>query len=107
VARSPTFTTGTGAATLRPRSPLWWTHSAGAVTIGRAAGFDVTEASIDYADELDLEHLVGSLYSALSIQQLPPPDQRPAFAEQVRRAVAPHERFTEHVRVRMLLGRAR
>jgi hypothetical protein len=72
-----------------------------------AAGFDVTEASIDYADELDLEHLVGRLYSALSVQQLPPPDQRPAFAERVRRAVAPHERFTEHVRVRMLLGRAR
>jgi ubiquinone/menaquinone biosynthesis C-methylase UbiE len=72
-----------------------------------AAGFDVTEASIDYADGLDLEHLVGSLYSALSVQQLPPPDQRPAFAEQVRRAVAPHERFTEHVRVRMLLGWAR
>ena len=42
-----------------------------------------------------------------AVQQLPPPDRRSAFAEQVRRAVAPHERFTEHVRVRMLLGRAR
>ncbi len=72
-----------------------------------AAGFDVTEASVEYADELDLEHLVGSLYSALPVQQLPAPDQRPVFAEQVRRAVAPHERFTAHVRVRMLLGRAR
>jgi hypothetical protein len=69
-----------------------------------AAAFDVTEASIEYAEDLDLDHLVGSLYSALPVQWLPPPDQRAAFAEQVRRAVAPHERFTEPVRVRMLLG---
>lgn len=67
-----------------------------------AAGFDVTEASFEYTDHLDLEHLVGSLYSAMPV---PPPDQRAAFTEQVRRAVAPHERFTETVRVRMLLAR--
>ncbi len=72
-----------------------------------AAGFDVTETSFDYTDNLDLEHLVGSLYSALPVQRLPPPDQRAAFTEQVRRAVSPHERFTEPVRVRMLLGQAR
>jgi trans-aconitate methyltransferase len=70
-----------------------------------AAGFEVTEASFEYADDLDLEHLVGSLYSALPVQRLPPPDQRAAFADQVRRAVAPHEQFTEPIRVRMLLGR--
>lgn len=69
-----------------------------------AAGFDVTETSFGYADELDLEHLVGSLYSALPVRQLPPPDQPPAFADQMRRAVAPHLSFTEHVRVRMLVG---
>ena len=67
-----------------------------------AAGFEVTKASFEYSDDLDLDGLVGSLYSAMP---LPPPDQRSAFAEQVRRAVAPHERFTEPVRVRMLLGR--
>jgi trans-aconitate methyltransferase len=72
-----------------------------------AAGFGVTEAGFEYTDDLDLEHLVGSLYSALPVQRLPPPDQRAAFAEQVRRAVAPHERFTEPVRVRILLGRTR
>jgi SAM-dependent methyltransferase len=72
-----------------------------------AAGFGVTEASFEYADDLDLEHLVGSLYSALPVQRLPPPDQRAAFAEQVCRAVAPPERFTEPVRVRMLLGQPR
>jgi ubiquinone/menaquinone biosynthesis C-methylase UbiE len=67
-----------------------------------AAGFDVTEASFEYTDDLDLEHLIGSLYSAMPV---PPPDQRAAFTEQVRRAVAPHERFTEPVRVRILLAR--
>ncbi len=72
-----------------------------------AAGFDVTETSVEYTDELDLGQLVGGLYSALPVHQLPAPDQRPAFAEQVRRALEPHVRFTEHVRVRMLLGRAR
>ena len=72
-----------------------------------AAGFGVTGASFEYTDDLDLEHLVGSLYSALPVQRLPPPDQRAAFAEQVRRAVAPHERFAEPVRVSMLLGRPR
>jgi len=71
-----------------------------------AAGFGVTEASFEYTDNLDHEHLVGSLYSALPVQRLPPPDRRAAFAEQVRRAVAPHERFAEPVQVRMLLGTA-
>jgi hypothetical protein len=69
-----------------------------------AAGFEVTGASFEYTGELDLDQLIGGLYSAI---RLPPPDQRAAFAEQVRRAVAPHERFTEPVLVRMLLGRPR
>jgi trans-aconitate methyltransferase len=72
-----------------------------------AAGLDVTDTSIEYTDDLDLDHLTGSLCSALPASRLPPPDQRAAFADQVRRAVAPHERFTEPVRVRMLLGRAK
>jgi trans-aconitate methyltransferase len=69
-----------------------------------AAGLDVTETSFEYTGDLDLGSLVGSLYSAMPA---PPPDQRAAFAEQVRRAVAPYERFTEPVLVRMLLGRPR
>lgn len=72
-----------------------------------AVGFDVTEATFEYTDDLDLDHLVGSLYSALPSQRLPPPDQRAALAEKICRAVAPHERFTEPVRVSMLLGRPR
>jgi trans-aconitate methyltransferase len=69
------------------------------------AGLDVTETRYDYTDELDLDHLVGGLYSALPAQRLPPPDQRTAFADQIRRAVTPHAPFTEPVPVRMLLGR--
>jgi hypothetical protein len=69
------------------------------------AGLDLTEARYDYTDDLDLDHLIGGVYSALPTQRLPPPDQRTAFADQIRRAVAPHGPFTEPVRVRMLLGR--
>ncbi len=69
------------------------------------AGLDVTETSHDYTDELDLDHLVGGVYSAIPAQRLPPPGQRTAFAGQIRRAVAPHAPFTEHVPVKMLLGR--
>jgi trans-aconitate methyltransferase len=71
------------------------------------AGLDVTETRYDYTDELDFEHLLGGLYSALPAQRLPPPDQRAAFAAQVRHAVAPHAPFTEHVPVKTLLGRRR
>jgi trans-aconitate methyltransferase len=69
------------------------------------AGLDVTEIQYDYIDELDLDHFVGGVYSALPAQRLPRPDQRTAFADQIRRAVAPHAPFTEPVPVRMLLGR--
>jgi trans-aconitate methyltransferase len=69
-----------------------------------AAGLKVTESSIEYTGDLDLAHLIGSIYSAIPVHRLPPPDERAAFADQVRRAVAPEQRFTEPVRVRMLLG---
>jgi ubiquinone/menaquinone biosynthesis C-methylase UbiE len=70
------------------------------------AGLSVTEIRYDYTDELDFDHLVGGVYSALPAQRLPPPDQRKAFAARIHRAVAPHAPFTEHVLVRMLLGRS-
>jgi ubiquinone/menaquinone biosynthesis C-methylase UbiE len=69
------------------------------------AGLGVTETRYDYIDELDFDHLLGGIYSALPAQRLPPPDQRTAFAAQIHRAVAPHAPFTEPVPVRMLLGR--
>jgi SAM-dependent methyltransferase len=72
-----------------------------------AAGFEVIATSFDYVAELDLEQLVGGVYSALGVTRLPVRDQRSAFAEQIRRAVAPRERFSEHVHVAMLAGRVR
>lgn len=72
-----------------------------------AARLHVSHTSIDYTDELDLEHLVGGVLSAFSAQQLPAPDQRPAFAEQVRHAVSAQDRFLEHVQVTILMGTAR
>jgi trans-aconitate methyltransferase len=69
------------------------------------AGLDVAETRYDYTDDLDLDHLIGGVYSALPVRQLPPPGQRTAFADQIRSAVAPYAPFTEYVSVRMLLGR--
>jgi len=56
---------------------------------------------------MNLEQLVGGVYSAFSVDQLPARDQRPLFAEQVRRAVHPETRFLENIRVTMLTGRVR
>jgi trans-aconitate methyltransferase len=71
----------------------------------RAAGFHVIETSVEYTAEMDLEHLIGGVYSAFSVDQLPAPDQRPHFAEQIRQALHPADRVSEHVRVAMLIGR--
>ncbi|MBG0831717.1 class I SAM-dependent methyltransferase [Planomonospora sp. ID67723] len=70
-----------------------------------AAGFEVHETGVDYTDELDLDRIVGSVYSALPVDELPAPDRRPSFAEQVRCALEPYAPFTEHVRVATLIGR--
>jgi trans-aconitate methyltransferase len=70
-----------------------------------AAGYEVTSAGVEYSDELTVEQVVGGIYSALSVSQLPAPDERPGFAGQVRRALEPHGPMTEHVRVAILLGR--
>ena len=73
-----------------------------------AAGFtDVQETIVEYTDELDLDQLVGGLYSAMPADRLPAPADRPAFANGVRRALHPYQRFTDHVRVATLLGRIR
>jgi SAM-dependent methyltransferase len=69
------------------------------------AGFDVIERHIDYEDVLDLDALVGGLLSAFPVQELPPPQRRHEFAARVGLALAPETRFTEHVRVSMLLAR--
>ena len=70
-----------------------------------AAGYtDTTETTLDYHDELDLDHVTGQLYSAMPADRLPPPGDRPAFADGVRRALGSQPPFTDHVHVTTLLG---
>jgi len=71
----------------------------------RTAGLQVSETSIEYTAEMDLDHLIGGVYSALSVDQLPEPDRRADFAEQIRQALHPTTTISEHVRVAMLIGR--
>jgi SAM-dependent methyltransferase len=71
----------------------------------RSAGFQVSATSVEYVAEMDLEELIGGVYSALSVDQLPPPRERPDFAERIRQALPPTDRFAETVRVTMLFGR--
>jgi SAM-dependent methyltransferase len=68
-----------------------------------AAGFDVVTTAVDYVATLDLDQLVGGVYSAMGTR-IPAASQRPAFAEEVRAAVAPQDRFSERVRVVILVG---
>jgi SAM-dependent methyltransferase len=70
-----------------------------------AAGLDVLRTELDYDVELNLDQIVGGLYSALPAALLPAPDHRPAFRQQIRAALRPHEKVSEHVRVTVLAGR--
>lgn len=72
-----------------------------------AAGLDVSEFGVDYTDELDLDRIVGGVYSAMSVERLPPPDERQRFAETIREALEPHAPFVEDVHVAVLTGRVR
>ncbi|WP_148083781.1 hypothetical protein [Micromonospora sp. Llam0] len=69
-----------------------------------AADCQLSERVGEHTAEIDLEHLIGGVYSALSTDHLPAPEQRPKFAEQIRQALHPVDRFSEHVRVMMLIG---
>jgi hypothetical protein len=104
-------------------------RSTGAVTIGQAlltfacgtdeqsqdryrqalatAGFEVSSTGVDYVAELNLEQLVGGVYSALPVDKLPDPGQRPGFAERARAAIGPHDQFSEPVHVAIIIGRVR
>lgn len=72
-----------------------------------AAGLEVSDFAVDYTDELDLDRIVGGLYSAMSVERLPPPDERERFAETIREALRPHAPFAEDVHVALLVGRVR
>ncbi|WP_318307593.1 class I SAM-dependent methyltransferase [Amycolatopsis solani] len=69
-----------------------------------AAGYAVDQRVVEYATTLTVEEIVGGVFSAMSPEQLPAPDARPAFTARVRTALAPHGPLREAVRVRILLG---
>jgi len=70
----------------------------------RAAGYEVGHTTVEYTDELDLEHVIGGVYSALPVTKLPTKDRRPLFEERIRRSLEHLGPFTEHVRVSVLKG---
>ncbi|MFJ5306783.1 class I SAM-dependent methyltransferase [Streptomyces sp. NPDC088350] len=71
----------------------------------RSAGFGgVRELFVEYSDELSFDQLFGGVCSAIPADRLPGPDDRAAFAERVRQVLPADERFTEDVRVTMLVG---
>ncbi|WP_206790627.1 class I SAM-dependent methyltransferase [Amycolatopsis sp. MtRt-6] len=69
-----------------------------------AAGYAVASTVVEYSAPLSVEEIAGGLFSAMSPEQLPGPDARPAFTERIRAAVAPHGPLRERVRVRLLTG---
>jgi hypothetical protein len=69
-----------------------------------AAGYAVASAVVEYSASPSVEEITGGVFSAMSPEQLPGPDARPAFTERVRAAVAPHGPLRERVRVRVLTG---
>jgi len=68
-----------------------------------AAGFQVFTTAVDYVASLDMDQLVGSIYSAMG-SRIPDASREPGFADLLRAAVAPHERFSERVHVAILTG---
>ncbi|MEV4056509.1 class I SAM-dependent methyltransferase [Amycolatopsis sp. NPDC049688] len=69
-----------------------------------AAGYAVGSSVVEYSAPLSVEEITGGVFSAMSPEQLPAPDARPAFTERVRAAVGPHGPLRERVRVRLLTG---
>ncbi len=69
-----------------------------------AAGYVVDSQVVSYSAPLSVEEIAGGVFSAMSPEQLPAPEARPAFTERVREAVAPHGPLREEVRVRILTG---
>jgi ubiquinone/menaquinone biosynthesis C-methylase UbiE len=68
------------------------------------AGFAVRNVAIEYEAGLDLEGIIGGLLSAMPPLDVADPIRRERFAENVRRALRPRTRFTEHVSVDIHAG---
>ncbi len=73
----------------------------------RAAGYTDVEDTVvsEYDDELDLEWVIGHLYSAIPQSELPASERRSDFEQLIRDALGPAAPFTEHVRVSVLSAR--
>lgn len=69
------------------------------------AGFEVSEVVAEFRETLDLEQIVGGMYSAMSPRQLPAPERRDLFATQLAVALPADEPFVEVVRVVALIAR--
>jgi ubiquinone/menaquinone biosynthesis C-methylase UbiE len=69
------------------------------------AGYEVLSSACDYVAQLSFDQLLGGVLSAMG-EALPPPARRSTFAEGLRGAVGPAQRFAEPVRVAVLIGRA-
>jgi SAM-dependent methyltransferase len=65
------------------------------------AGFEVHARTVEYTDEVDLDYIIGNVYSALSVDKLP--EDRERFQKRLTAALEPP--FVEKVQVRMLIGR--
>jgi len=70
-----------------------------------SAGYDVTRAAVDYAEDLTLDQVIGTVFSAASEELLPRPSQRKTLTNQFRRALARHEPYREQVHVAVIIGR--
>ncbi|SMC70554.1 class I SAM-dependent methyltransferase [Kibdelosporangium aridum] len=66
------------------------------------AGYAVHTATVSYTRHLNIDHILGGIYSALSPEQLP--TDRDAFATKLQHTLEPHQPYTEHVTVTLLLG---
>jgi SAM-dependent methyltransferase len=67
-----------------------------------AAGFTVSRSEFHYEDELDLDRIIGGVYSALPVNLLPPLEQRSYFAKQVGRALDGRAPYDEKITVTLL-----
>jgi SAM-dependent methyltransferase len=64
----------------------------------------IREEYVAYTGHLDMDELIGGLYSAMPAHLLPPAAERPEFAARIRGAVGAEARLTEEVRVAALIG---
>jgi hypothetical protein len=72
-----------------------------------ATGYeDVTETVLrECDDQLDLQWVIGHLYSAIPQDELPGPERRAEFEQRIQEALGPTAAFIEHVVVSALTGR--